>query len=73
MSTRTEIILEIDRWIVVSRPATKRRCSEYARSEESESLTNPDGLDVYELADAKLREFTSVTGMFDSAEGQARI
>ena len=35
--------------------------------------TNPDGLDVDELANAKLREFASVAGVLDSTERQSRI
>ena len=34
---------------------------------------NPNGLDVHELADAKLREFAAVTGMLDAAKRQPRI
>jgi hypothetical protein len=36
-------------------------------------LSNPDGLDVDELADPKFPEFTSVAGVLDAAEGKTRI
>jgi hypothetical protein len=33
-------------------------------------LSDPDGLDVAELADSVRREFPAVAGTFDTAEGQ---
>lgn len=35
--------------------------------------TNRHGFDIHELADAKLREFASVAGMFDATKRQPRI
>ena len=77
MKTRTEIIIETERWIVISRPR-KKGCSSCGLSAEIMSellaaLADPDGLDVHELADAKLREFASVTRVFDATERQTRI
>jgi len=77
MKTRTEIIIETERWIVISRPR-KKGCSSCGLSAEIMSellaaLADPDGLDVHELADAKLREFASIAGILDAAKRQSRI
>jgi hypothetical protein len=77
MKTRTEITIETERWIVVTRPR-KKDCSSCGLSAEMMSellaaLTDPNSLDVYELADAKLREFASIAGSFHTAKRQSRI
>ena len=35
--------------------------------------TDPNGFDVHELADAKLREFAAITGILHAAKRQSRI
>lgn len=62
MSTRTEITIEIDRWIVVNRSGNRKRGTLEL------PLTDPNGFDVDELADAELGEFTPEPGTFDTAE-----
>lgn len=65
MKTRTEIIVETERWIVIRR---QRRTETGFQDDQDLSSTNPNGLDVHELADSKLREFAAVTGMLNTAK-----